>query len=455
MLGWVKTLWNRLTREPREPETSRISQGSRTMAGVAITPDTAITVAAVWACLRYLSQTVAVLPWRAMGEGERGAEIQTRNTVDWLLWKRPSPEWSSFQFRETLTHWALRYGNGYAEIERNDLGIPVALWPMHPDATSVLRETSPPYGLLYEFSVGGSDKVTLPARDVFHIRGFGENEVGLNVIAYAAESIGWSKAVQLFGAAFFGNGMQPAGIVVNKKTLTTKGLERQKAEMEEVHGGPRNKLKIAYLDGDADWKSTTLNARESQLIEVEAHLITEIARWFGVPPHKIMDLSRAHYSNVEHQSIEVVVDSVSPWVTRFQDEADHKLFGPQNRNGFWTEMDLRDLLKGDMKATMEYRRGMVMIGALSPNEIREEDGRNSLGKKGDLFVMQAQMTPLEKILEGPPKPAAPAAPAMPVDPDEDDPPMRELLGFADDPVDLSNADALLSALEARSPVDAA
>src|SRR6266403_978164 len=98
----------RVASEPRYPSHERIGYSPRTIAGVQITPDTAITIAAVWACLRYLSQTVAVLPWHVKCDDKNGPEIQKKHPVEALLWRRPGPEWSSFQFRETLTHWALR-----------------------------------------------------------------------------------------------------------------------------------------------------------------------------------------------------------------------------------------------------------------------------------------------------------------------------------------------------------
>jgi hypothetical protein len=62
----------------RASRRARVSTSSRTMAGVAITPDTAVTVAAVWACLRYLSQTVAVLPWHVMRDGKNGRRDSVR-----------------------------------------------------------------------------------------------------------------------------------------------------------------------------------------------------------------------------------------------------------------------------------------------------------------------------------------------------------------------------------------
>ena len=58
---------------------------------------------------------------------------------------------------------------------------------------------------------------------------------------------------------------------------------------------------------------------------------------------------RSTFSNIEHQSIEVVVDSITPWALRCEQEADYKFFG-QNRQGFFTKMDLKGLLRGDFPA---------------------------------------------------------------------------------------------------------
>jgi HK97 family phage portal protein len=413
-------LAQRVSVEPRHPDERRVYGGPRTVAGVAITPDTAVTISAVWACLRYLSQTVAVLPWHVMREVDNGAEIQRSNPVDWLIYKRPNPEWSSFQFRETLTHWALRWGNGYAEIERDQAGRPFNLWPIHPERVSVCRDTDT--GLLfYEVDNGSSAKVEIAAADMFHIRGFGEGVVGVNVIDYAAQSLGWARAAQIFGAAFFGNGATPASVVMNKKPLTPEGLKRQRKQFEELYKGPARAGRTAFLDNDADIKAIGMDIDKMQLVETHQHLVEEVCRWFGVPPHKIMHLLRATFSNIEHQAIEVVVDSISPWVKRFEDEADYKLFG-QNRRGLYTKMSMNALLRGDMKSRMEFYKGMQFVGAYSPNRILQLEDENTLGPEGDVHVMQQQMVPLEFIAEGPVQSAG-APPAAP--PDAEDSPQEE------------------------------
>lgn len=427
--GAISVVARRLSRGDRSPGATRVSSSPRTLAGVIVTPDTAITISAVWACLRYLSQTVAQLPWHVMRDGKIGAEVQRTHPVDWLLWKRPSSEWSSFQYRETLVHWALRWGNGYAEIEPDTVDRPYAMWPLHPERVEVCRAVEDGYAsygdeiaageIYYEVDDGQSGKIIFSARRIFHLRGFGEGVVGVNVIQYAAESLGVAKAIQLFRSGFFGNGMNVGGIVVNKKPMTQPAMEEQRKELNRIYKGPRNAGKFAIVDNDTDFKPTMVDPQKSQLTEAENLQIYDVCRWFGVPPHKVMQLDRATFSNIEHQAIEVVVDSITPWVRRLEDEADYKLFG-QNRAGYYTKINMNALLRGDMAARLAFYQGMELAGAISPNEIRALEDLNSLGPDGDLHVMQQQMVPLEFIAEGPKPPVPPAVPAQEPDDSDDD-----------------------------------
>lgn len=420
---FIGRILNRATRGERDPDLSRIPWPGRTAAGTVITADTAVTIPAVWACLRYLSQTVAVLPWHVMRDGENGPAVQVRHPVEWLLYRRPASEWSSFQFRETLTHWALRWGNGYAEIEPDQLDRPYALWPIHPQRAEVCRAKESgldAYGtpiaagtLYYEFGDDMGGKTVLAPSRVFHIRGFGEGPVGVNVINYAAQSLGWARAAQLFGASFFGNGLNFGGVVLNKTPLKAEGLRRQRAEFENLHKGPVNANKWAFLDNDADVKTIGIEPDKAQFILTHQHLVEEVCRWFGCPPHKVMHLLRATFSNIEHQAIEVVVDSVSPWVKRFEDEADYKLFG-QNRGGLYTKMNMRALMRGDNAGRAAFYKEMFATGAYSPNRILELEDENTLGADGDKHFVQMNLATLENAGE---MPDASVEPAFGIDDD--------------------------------------
>lgn len=424
----ITTIWDRMTREPRDPDQKRVSSSPRTVAGVIINPDNAVTIPAVWACLRYLSQTVAMPPWHVLLEGEKGPEVQRRHPVDWMLWKRPSAEWSSFQFRETLTHWALRWGNGYAEIEPDAIGRPMAMWPIHPERVEVCRaETAeadsygdmiPAGALYYEINNGTWGKTVLSQRRMFHIRGFGEGPVGVNVIEYAAQSLGWARAAQIFGASFFGNGMNAGGVVKNKRPLSPDGLKKQRAELDRLYGTPWRAHKVAILDNDTDFTPIGIDPDKAQFIMTHQHLVEEVCRWFGVPPHKVMHLLRGTFSNIEHQSIEVVVDSITPWAKRFEDEADFKLFG-QNRQGYYSKINLNALMRGDAKSRAEFYQAMWNMGAYSPNRILTLEDENTIGPDGDKHVVQQGYTTLGRIGEEPePEPAPDPTPADVVEDDQ-------------------------------------
>ena len=408
----------RRTRERSDPETSRIPFNmGRTLAGVYVTPDRALTNAVVWACVRYLSTTVAQLPWRVMRRlPGGGAEVVERHPADAVLAWRTNPEMGPFQFKETLIAWALLWGNAYAEIVRDGAGRVVELWPIHPERVTVQRDTETD-ALLYEVrAVGSGERVLLRPMDVFHLRGFGNGPVGLSVVEHAAQSIGWAQATELFGAAYFGEGLHPAGFIEGAGALTPDGKKTLREQLKQMFGGPRRAHRVAFLDAGMKWNRVAVQPDESQFIETRQHQVEEICRWFGVPPHKVAHLLRSTFNNIEHQSIEVVVDAVSPWVIRLEEEGNFKLFGT-NRQGLYTDMDMRALLRGDNKSRAEYLKVMREMGAFNVNEVREYEGENPIGPEGDKRIVQSQYTTLERIGEEPAAPPPPPPAAQPDNPD--------------------------------------
>lgn len=337
-----------------------------------------------------------------------------------VLGTRPNPEWSALQFRETLTAWALLRGNGYAEIERDAVGRAVALWPIHPERVTVMRDTDG--ALFYRVHNGRQDRTDLDAFDMFHLRGFGEGPVGLNVAEYAAESIGWARATEIFGSTFFGENLNPAGIISTKQPLSIDAEKELRKRLDNLHKGPHKSNRWVIVDNEGKFERMTTEPEQAQFIETRQHQVEEITRWFGVPPHKVMHLLRATFSNIEHQAIEVVVDSITPWAKRLELEADYKLFG-QNRQGLYTKLNLNALMRGDAKSRGEYYQLMRQIGAFSVNDILALEDMNPIGPEGDKRVMQSQFTTLERIGE---EPTSPEPPSDPPEPDAEEEVPEEL-----------------------------
>jgi HK97 family phage portal protein len=417
MFAWLRGIWSRTSPPDRAGGTNR-HFFSRTASRVWVDGDTSLRNATAWACVQYLTKAVAQLPWRVIQDlPNGGCQPMPSNPADYLLHRRPNPEMGPFAFRQTLLGWALRYGNGYAEIEWDQRGAPYALWPIHPNRVEPRRDDA---GVLfYRVHSPNGGISDLDASDMYHVRGFGDGVVGLNVIEYAAESIGWAQATTLFGAAFFGEGMNPSGIVEVAGGLKPEGLAVLRDQMKALYQGPRAQRTV-FLDAGMKFTKVATNPNDSQFVETMQHQVNEICRWFGVPPHKVMHLLNATFSNIEHQSIEVVVDSVTPWVRVFEDEANFKLFPRPNRQNLYTKIDLKGLLRGDHAARAALYKTMFETGSISPNRILALEDMNPIGPAGDQHFVPLNMVPLdlarataERNAEPAPDPVGLTAPADP------------------------------------------
>jgi HK97 family phage portal protein len=397
-VNWFGKLLNRVTGWDRVVSDRRVVFTGRTAAGVYVDADNALKNATVWACIQYLTRTVGQLPWHAYLRDDKGnATVAATHPVDYLINVRPNPEMGSFTFRQLMLGHVLLRGNAYAEIQRDNRGLPVALWPLHPDRVCARRRDD---GALYYEVWNSSGNSEIEAMDMYHVRGLGDGPVGYSVIAYAAQSIGWAQATEVFGSTFFGNGMNPSGVVTSDAGLTPAGLDELRKELTRLYAGPKGE-RTAILDAKMKYEKVSTTPNDGQFIETRQHQVEEICRWFGVPPHKVMHLLRATFSNIEHQSIEVVVDSVTPWARVFEQEADYKLFGAVNRQGYYTRMSMQALLRGDNASRIAFYKGMFELG-MTINQILALEEMNGIGKNGDVSFVSNNVQTLKNAIEGKP-----------------------------------------------------
>ena len=392
-------------------------KGHRTLSGQRVSEQTALKQSVVWACVRFLSSSVAQLPWRVFRETEdgEGREVVKNTATSRLTYRRPHPEFGPFNFKERMIKDASTTGNFYGEIVRNGRFEAAAVMPLFPGSMHVTRKAG---RLSYEYyDPSGRGRIDYDPMEIFHLRGFGNGIVGLNPIQAAAESIGWARATELFGASFFGNNAMPGGVIEVPADLeiSEEGREVMLQEFMDSFGGFK-KFRPAILDEGMKWSPNQVNQDEAQFIETLIFQVNQIARYFGVPPHKVNELSKATFSNIEHQAIEVIVDSITPWVIRIEEEANYKFFS--NHDELFTKLNVNALMRGDSKARANFYKTMVFIGAMSPNEARAMEDMNPY-KGGDVRVMQGQNVPVEQIgKKVSSMPDGQLAPRQPIDEEE-------------------------------------
>lgn len=401
MLDAVRSSWSGpLTTS--SPELARyFSDGPRSHAGVAVSPDTALGYPAFWAAVSLISADLASLPLILYRRDPNGGKQRfTEHPLYRILHDEPNPEMTSMVFRETLQAHVLVWGNCYAEIERDQIGRVSALWPLTPMRVQPFRPDGDPYGPL-RYRVLNEDGTTsiLQARDVLHVPGLGyDGYMGYSVIAKARESLGLGLAMQQFGAAFFGNGSTFGGVFVSPRALGEKEKKDLTTELKGFHQGLDRAHRFVVLEGGMDYKRLGVPPDDAQFLESRSFHIADVARWFKVPPHKIGDLSRATFSNIEHQAIDYVTTCLRPWASRWQQEINRKLIAPSERRIQYVEHLFEDLLRGDIQSRYAAYAVGRQWGWLSADDVREIENMNPLPNgQGAIYLVPQNMWPADKV----------------------------------------------------------
>lgn len=389
-------------------------------AGVTITPEVALTVSAVYGCVRLIVDCIAPAPI-VVTEVEPGGRRRTLadDPTGWILNYGPdvryAPDAPTPQAVEEALLWsslAMGDGNGYAEIQRDGSGKFFALWPLDPDRVTPRRDAD---GFYYEVMQAEGGRARVEPMDMFHLRGPSlRGWVGDSTIYRACRAIGIAHASSTFTAAYFANGTSVSGVLSSDKIVSKDQADRARAEWERLHAaGPAKSHSIAVTGQGLKYQPLNHSASEAALVDSRKFQISEIARFYGVPLTLLSESEAwtnlgAVWENFYRQTLRAVS-------ARWDAEATRKLY-PQRKP--WREVshDLTHLTLGNMSETVAAARAAVEGGLWTRNEARELWGKNSL-PGGDRLTVTAATKTLDDAL----KPPAPPAPARPPGADEGEP----------------------------------
>jgi len=383
-------------------------RGDDTTSGVAVNVDSAMRLAAVWACVRVRSEDVGKLPCflyqRAADGGKRRA---VEHPLFDLIRSSPNPRMTAFEFRQLMQAQVDLRGNAYALKEFDARGRVISLWPLNPELVTVLLSED---GRELFYRVDGKNSRTLTSETVFHLRGNSlDGIVGLSPIAYHKETVGLAIAAQKYGASFFGNSAQPTGLLKVPSTITAEAAAVLRSSWEQQHKGSEKANRVAILDGGMAWEQTGMNNNDAQYLEMRKFQNSEIWRMYRMPAHKVGDLEKATFSNIEQQSLEYVTDCLMTELVRWEQTLKMSLLSEKEiSQGYFFEFLPDALLRGDLKSRYDAYSIARNWGVLSVNDIRERENLNHI-ENGDIYLQ-----PLNMIEAGtePPPATTPAEPPL-------------------------------------------
>lgn len=368
--------------------------GTESAAGELVTADTMLSLSAVWAAVSLLSRTQASLPLFVYERtGPESRQKATAHPLHALLHEAPNEEMTAYTFRQVMQANVLLWGNSYAIIERDRAGRPLALVPQHPSRVMLQRDDAG--RLVYIVLIEGGGQRAYPAENVLHFRGLSvDGLTGLSPVAYARETLGLAIGAEKFAARYFGNGARPCGLLVPPRPLSAEAA-RELQEAWRAWYGSENAHRLAVVQPGTTWIPLTMPLEDAQFLETRRFSVTEIARWFGVPPHMIGDLERATFSNIEHQGIEYVVYSLRPHLVSVEQELMHKLLSPAERGQYFIEHVVDGLLRGDITTRYNAYATAISHGFRCPDEVRALENLNPIPDgSGKVFTRPVNVAPV-------------------------------------------------------------
>lgn len=381
------SMWSALSipgSAPKDPAIAKmLGYGRDNAAGVAVTEEKVMALPAIKRAVQIITDKMFGMPWYIFKENEDGRDWYRDHpawqAVNWMA----NDEMSAPSLRQTLTQWAMIWGNGCAWIDRS--GPHDRLFPLLPDRTKPLRitESQAQYfgddsmiGKLFIDTTIGAERKIIDYANVIHIRGLGGTGYwGWNIVELLAETFGGAIAKEEFSNRFFSNGANPTGFIQMEGSLDEEGEETYMQSLQKAMSGLGKSHKIILLEEGAKFQPVTIDPIKSQMLEGKQFDVRLLAMVIGIKPHKLIDGANSAFASLEQANHEHKDDDILPWVNKFRVEYDRKMLrGDEGASGnYCVDVDDETL---DWVPFAERARGAVEM--YNNGLITKDEGRRKV-----------------------------------------------------------------------------
>lgn len=342
----------------------------------------------VYACVKVLGEGVAMLPWRLYRYGVRRQDDgrktayppryeQWQHPLYKCLSVKPNPHMNAFQFKMFMMRSLVLTGDAYAYIVRDSQGRCAELWALDPRACVPFLHVD--HSVTYTVSFyGGGYLNDVPRQDIFHVCINPEDPFclrGINPIEQQRKILNIDDNALEALLRQYSQGIN-TNLAINTPDnvwLEDDKFIRLKEQINESFAGVKNTGKPLLLEGGLKATPLGMSNKDAQFLELYQFTQEQICKIFRVPPHMIGDLRRATFSNIEHQSLEFLNYTLSPYLTAFEQAVWSDLLTEEEQRSFYAMFDTTEFDRGDRASRFSAYATGIQNGILSPNECRARE----------------------------------------------------------------------------------
>lgn len=334
----------------------------------------ALKLSAYFLGIRLLSEIPAALPLEVVTLDKDGNRSVDNDHFLKRLLDYPNTYQTAYTQREYLFQCLALHGNaiGVKQMDANTGSVTNIIMV---DPRSVTNLTLSQGTLIYDIDDTNTGiKGRFLGDDIIHVKQFAGNGVwGRDPLTYARENLGLSLATERFGNTWFNNKGNLKSVIEFENSMKDEAYETFKKRWNNTAD---HETKILEFGGK--YKQLGVTPDTAQFIKSREVGVQDIARWLNIPPHMLKDLSRATFSNIEHQDIQFAKYTLRSLLRNVEQELEFKLVFPANRGKVKLRFNLNNILRGDIKTRSYYYHLMVTDGIMTRNEVRRLENMKPL-----------------------------------------------------------------------------
>ena len=361
---------------------------ARTVSGEVVTHDSALTLSAVYAAIRLLSDNVSTLNLDVLFR-RQGSEEKFRPIPTWM--GQMNPELRNHEVLGQIVTSLLLDGNAYISTLRDRTGRVVSISVLDPKSITPSMKTDEDGLSRITFQSDQAQGAEFTARDIVMVRNLlkpGQIE-GVSPITAAREFLGLGLAVTKYGASIVGNGALPGAVIEVPGQLSEVGAQQLKSSWEAVHKGAANGSRLAVLtEGSKFSRQLSLSPEDSQFLQTKQATVQDVCRLYGVPPHLLADSSGSTSwgSGLAEQTTAFAQFSLRPLVTRVE-AALTSILRSEGIAVAYARFDLESMRRATSDRFDSYTK-QISSGILSIDEVRAYENLPALpdGKGAEHYI---------------------------------------------------------------------
>lgn len=345
----------------------------------------------VYACVKARSRDVSRIKIhlykvknRKTGETEEVMDHQVLS-----LLRGVNPFMSFGQLMESTQAYKDLAGEAFWYLQRagsRPTGMITQIWILRPDWMEI-KTSSDGFITGYTYKVPGQQPMDLETTQVIHHKQFNPTNPyrGMSVVQAAAVTIDTDGYAEDFNKNFFRNSAMPDAVLSTEQKLSTAQVERMRGEWNNLYGGVKNSHKVAILEGGLELTPFALSQKDMEFLAGQGFTRDKIMAIFEVPKSRLGMTEGVTVSNAEATINIYLKYLVRPLMEEIKDTLSEfllPLYGDAKDMFFVID----DPVPEDVSKEMERLKNLFSLGAITPNEIRNEQGYDEVPGLDEFYI---------------------------------------------------------------------